>query len=205
MIGWICDLPRLAASTQRAALLAAGVAERDIIADGATMSSRRRQDWSWLMRKLRAGDTLAVAKLRAIYEPQGKLSPRRALFHRLHDVEDRGCHIIEISTGRRSTIARERDMMVSDCLDQLTRSAQGRDGGRPRLELSPAEIAVVERHWPSSRHATNQAAVAAIRVEAQAAGMTELLRMRSVQAFLNRFGASGRGRLAVQPGRKPKR
>jgi hypothetical protein len=37
------------------------------------------------------------------------------------------------------------------------------------------------------------AAVKRQRAEAQAAGMRELLRLRCVQAYINRFGASGRG------------
>ena len=192
-IAWVRDLPRLAVSTQVKAARDHGIAEADIITEGDKLASGRRADWPWLMRKLRRGDTLAVYKLRAIYEPMPKRTPRQALYRRLHQIEDAGVDIVELATGLHSANARSRDTMIMTCLDDLARAAQGRDGGRPPLQLSAAEIAIVDRHWRSLRHATNQAAVDAIRAEAQAGGHRELLRLRIVQQYINRFGASGRG------------
>jgi hypothetical protein len=86
-------------------------------------------------------------------------------------------------------------MMISDCLDEIARASKGGDAGRPKLELSPAERALVERHWRSGEHATNQVAVDVIRAAARKARMSQLLRLRSVQAFNNKFGPSGRLRI----------
>ncbi len=193
-IGWVRDLPKLSGKQQLAALRSYGIAERDILVDGRKMDSGRRENWAWLMRKLRSGDTLAVVKLRTVYTPHGKLTPRKSLFKALHEIEDHGVTIVEISTSRRASVARERDMMIADCLDQIARARTGGDSGRPRREFTEAEREIVERHWPNTtRHRTNQAAVDAIHEAARKSGQTALLNLRSVQAFINFFGSSGRG------------
>jgi hypothetical protein len=196
LIGWVRDLPKLSADQQVAALVAHGIAVRDVVVDGRKLPSGLRMNWGWLMRKLRSGDTLAVTRLRALYTPRAKLTPRKSLFRTLHEIEDAGVEIIETATGRRSTNARQRDMMIADCLDAIARSRVGGDSGRPKREpYSAAELALVEQHWPNQRrHTTNKAAVDAIHEVARERGFTRLLDLRSPQAFINVFGASGRGR-----------
>lgn len=195
IIGWVRNLPKLAEPAQKRALKAHGLTCENIVVHGRQLKGRSRETWGWLLKKLRTGDTLAVVKLRAIYDPALGKTPRKALFKALHQIEDMGVDILEVSTLRRSSVARARDMMIADCLDEIARSAKGGDSGRPKRELTTAEQELAMRHWKSTEHATNQHAVDVIRSEARRQKMTGLLRLRSPQAFVNVFGASGRGRL----------
>jgi len=191
-IGYASSYPRSDADAQSRALAAYGIAPADVVVNGRTVKGRSRETWAWLLKKARPGDTIAVTKLRAIYQPRGKETPRKALFRALHDLEDHGCKIVETSTGLHSSNARERDKMVSACLDELARSRSGGDAGRPKRELSKDEHALGRRHWFSHEHETNGAAVIAARAEAKELGMVELRRLRSPQAFIHVFGPSGR-------------
>ncbi len=204
-IGWVRDLPKLSGKQQLAALRSFGIPDRDIIYDGCKADSGRRDNWAWLMRKLRAGDTLAVIRLRTVYAPHGKMSPRKSLFRTLHEIEDHGVSIVEISTSRRTSVARERDMMIADCLDQIARSRTGGDSGRPANEWTAAERAIVERHWFDLRLRTNAEAFAKIKADAKSAGLHRLASMRNSQSLGNKnaFGASGRGK--QKPAKKAKR
>lgn len=194
-VGWVRALPRMAEAAQIAALREHPIPDHDIVVEGRQVKGRSRETWAWLLKKLRPDDTLAVVRLRAIYAPRGKLTPAKALLKAVHEIEDHGCRILEISTGLRSWVMRERDMMIAACRDELARSRSGGDAGRPKRELSPADRELVMRHWVSIEHPTNEAALRAIREEARAAGRREVLRLRSVQAVTNVFGASGRARL----------
>lgn len=201
-IGWVKQFPRVAADKQLAALLAYGVDPSRIIMDGRKDTRRERETWDTLGAMMRAGDTLAVSRLRVIYGPKGKETPRRALFRAIHQVEDAGCKIVEIATGRRSWNARERDMMIRDALDDIARSRRGEDGGRPRLEWSAEEKRIVKVHWHSHQHPTNAAAFKAIKADARAAGLTWLASLRHLQSIQNVFGASGRGAIRRKSAKK---
>jgi hypothetical protein len=195
IIGFVRDLPKLAGAAQKRALVAHGLTCENIVVHGRQLKGRSRETWGWLCKKLRTGDTLAVVKLRAVYDPSLGRTPRKALFRALHQIEDMGVDILEVSTLRRSSVARERDMMIADCLDEIARSAKGGDAGRPKRELTTAERELAIRHWHSTEHPTNQIAVDAILSEAKRLKMTGLARLRSPQAFVNVFGASGRAKL----------
>lgn len=194
-IGYASSYPKSDAAAQERALAAYGIAPADTVVNGRTVKGRSRETWAWLFRKLRPGDTVAVTKLRAIYAPRGRETPRKAIYRALHEIEDHGCKIVEISTGLHSSNARERDRMIAACLDELARSRAGGDAGRPKRELSAAEHALGRKHWFDMRHPTNAAAVAAVRSEAKTLRMAGLLRLRSPQAFGNVFGPSGRAKL----------
>jgi hypothetical protein len=195
-IGWVRDLPKLAPGAQERALLAYGILAHDIVVDGRRVSGRSREDWPWLLKKLRPGDTLAVVKLRAIYTPHGN-SPSKSILRAVHAIEDHGCRILEISTGLRSWMPRERDKMIAACREVIALSRKGGDAGRPAREWSKAEREIVMRHWHSTEHATNAAAFAAIKADAKAAGLTALASLRHSTSIgnSNAFGPSGRGRL----------
>ena len=196
-IGWVSEYPRSPAATQERALAAFGITAADVVIDGRQVKGRSRETWAWLMKKARPGDTIAVTRLRAIYAPRGKETPRKALFRALHDLEDHGCKIVEISTGLHSSNARERDKMIAACLDELARSRSGGDAGRPPREWSAAEKDIVARHWfDIAKHATNAAAFKAIKADAKAAGLSRLARMRNSQSIGNKnaFGPSGRAK-----------
>ena len=186
-IGVIQDHPRAPASAQRRALIAYGIPERDLVTLGQKLPSGKRVTWDWLVKhKFRSGDTMAVTKLRVIYAPHGKLSPLKAIYLRLHQVEDAGVKIVEISTGRRGHVQRERDMMVADFREAIARSRAGGDAGRPAREWTPAEREIVERHWYDARHKTNAEAFAAIKADAKRAGLTSLASLRNRSGCFSR-------------------
>ncbi len=195
-IGWVRDLPKVAQGAQERSLRAYGIPSHDIVVDGRRVPGRSREDWTWLRNKLRSGDTLAVVKLRAIYAPHGN-NPSKALLRAVHAIEDHGCRILEISTGLRSWVPRERDKMIAACREALAASRKGGDAGRPAREWSKAEREIVTKHWYSTEHATNAAAFAAIKADAKAAGLTALAALRNSTSIGNKnaFGPSGRGRL----------
>lgn len=194
-IAWVSEYPKSRADAQQRALVAYGIEPANVVVNGRTVKGRSRETWAWLFKKLRPGDTVAVTKLRVIYAPRGRETPRKAVFRALHEIEDAGCKLTEIATGLRSWVPRERDAMIAACLDDLARSRAGGDAGRPKRELTKEEHALGRRHWFSHEHATNVSAVFQARKEAGELGMKGLLRLRSPQAFTNVFGASGRAKL----------
>lgn len=197
-IGWVSEYPKSQTDAQARALSAYGIGAADIVVNGRTIKGRSRETWAWLLKKARPGDTIAVTKLRAIYAPRGRETPRKALFRAMHDLEDHGCKIVETSTGLHSSNARERDKMIAACLDELARARTGGDAGRPALDWSHAEREIVMRHWPAgTKHETNRAAFLAIKAEAKAAGLTRLASLRNSTSIGNKnaFGPSGRARM----------
>lgn len=192
IIGWARAYPKSPADAQRRALEHYGIPSDLIVVDGRQTKGRSAENWPWLLKKLRAGDALAVTKLRAIYDADAGRTPRLALFRSIHNIEDMGCVILEISTDRSTAKARERDMMIADCLDDLARSRSGGDAGRPASEWSKAELAIVEKHWRSLEHATNALALKAIKAEAKASKLSRLARLSSPQLCAHYFGPSGR-------------
>lgn len=185
-------MPKLSALQQEATLRSHGIEASNITVDGRKMRSGRPETWVWQLRKLRDGDTLAVSHMRAIYVPLPGLTVRKALLKPLHQVEDKGATLVELSTGRWSNAKRECEIMIAEALDQIARASKG---GRKAHEFSAEELALVEENWRSFRHRTNQQAVDAILAEARDRGMVNLLRLRSVQAFVNVFKGSGRERI----------
>lgn len=197
-IGWASAYPKSDTAAQQRALVAYGIAPDNIVVDGRKLKERSRETWAWLLKKARPGDAIAVTKLRAIYAPKGRETPRKALFRALHELEDHGCKIVEISTGLHSSNARERDKMIAACLDELAKSRAGGDAGRPPIEWTPAEREIVMRHWPAgTKHETNHAAFLAIKADAKAAGLTRLASLRNSTSIGNKnaFGPSGRARM----------
>lgn len=200
-LGYVREAPGLTAASQMATLRAHGHADASIAVDGGHRASGIVRDWAWLLAKLRSGDVLSVVALRVIYVSGRDRTPRRSLMAAVHNVEDRGASIVETSTGRSSTNQRERDMMIVDALDRIARTGRG---GRPRFGLPGDQHAYALEQWTSTRHRTNADAFAAIVTTARARGWRELLRLRSVQAFGNVFGGSGRPRQKLpMKGKKP--
>lgn len=85
---------------------------------------------------------------------------RLNLWRVVHAIEDRGATIEETATGRKSTDPRQRDDMISDAIETLTRShnaraakvarANGRKGGRPPNVLSDEQTAKARAAWFNS-------------------------------------------------------
>jgi hypothetical protein len=189
IVSWVRHVGRTSDDAQVAAHLAHGVPVAMIVVDGRKVGQRRPEDWAYLLKKVRPGDVLAVTTLRTLIMPRPRETPHHALVRALHEVETAGAvDVVEIGTGRRTSLPRDRDTMIADAVAAHKRG----DVGRPPQGWAEAGREIIERHWHSTRHATNADALAAIREDARAAGLVELARLRNPQSIGNRFGPSGR-------------
>lgn len=111
-----------------------------------------------LIDTLRKGDVIHVRHLHLLAEPKRRTDdvPRLSLWSILFEIEDRGVTIREISTGRSTAHSRERDMMIRDALEVLTRGARanaarvarenGKLGGRKR-KWTPEQVQAAADVW----------------------------------------------------------
>lgn len=133
------------------------------------------------IRSLRDGDGLAVNRLSDL------ANDRRSLRKHIGQIHDKGAHVFEVATKRRSDNPSDLAEMIFEATDKLAQR-KGHDpkkarefgsrGGRPRSDrgISDAEA---EKHWFDMRHNTNDDALKHM------GGWTE-------NAAWRRFGASGR-------------
>lgn len=125
------------------------------------------------VRSLRKGDVLAVYRLHVLAAPKRTTrdNPRRALWDAIRAVEARGASILEVDTGRSTLKPRERDDMIADAIEAITKAgrsltarqarARGSKGGAPAREFTDDEIRQAREHWFSLKHRTNADAVKA--------------------------------------------
>lgn len=196
-IGWVRALPRLAESTQVTALTAYGVAPDNIVVDGRRVKGRSVENWSWLKRKVREGDTLAVADLRTLLDcPAAKGAVLgRGLLLCIRDLEAAGIRIVEVSSGLRLWIKGERDEAVLGARDRMACASKGANAGRIKRQFSAQQRELVMRHWQSFEYATDAEAIAAIQAEAEAKGVRGLDDMTYPQIVIRHFERSGRSAL----------
>jgi hypothetical protein len=119
-------------------------------------------------RRRSAGDVVAVYRAMLLAEPadKRKLGGLRASFRRsLDKIEAAGATIVELDTGLRSAVSRERDQMIRAAEDELGRVRRFTNVGRPKRVWGKDDLAVMRLHWFSREHATNTAAVAAMRTD----------------------------------------
>lgn len=120
------------------------------------------------LKSLRPGDEVAVVRLADL------AINRRQLRKRIEQVHAKRCSVTETSTGR-NTRKKDSLTMALDAMEALTHSGKGHNpekarefgarGGRPGYEWTPAQAAMIERHWYDMRHNTNPDAIAAINKE----------------------------------------
>ncbi len=134
------------------------------------------------IRTLRPDDGLAVNRLSDL------ANDRRSLRKYIQQVHDKGAHVYEVATKRRSDNANDLAGMIFEATDKLAQVKKGHDpkkarefgsrGGRPRSdrEISDADA---EKHWFDMRHATN------------ADALTHMGKWTENAAW-RKFGASGR-------------
>jgi hypothetical protein len=197
IIGWVRALPRLAESTQMSALTAHGVSPDNIVVDGRRLKGRSAENWAWLLRKVRGGDTLAVADLRTLLGcPAAKGDTLgRGLLACIRDIEAAGVRIVEVSSGLRLWNKAERDEAILAARDRMARGAKGGNAGRLKRTFSAAQRELVERHWRSFGYRTDAEAIAAIQAEAAVTGVRGLDDLDYPQIVIRHFGASGRSAL----------
>lgn len=188
-IGWAVPLARHEATTQRRALLDAGVDR--VLVLGEKLQSGRVVDWDRLMRTVREGDTVIVADGRALMLGKpGSATPRKRLFAGLQTIEKAGAWV-ETLTGKSNRTSRARDCLVIAILDHDAKTS-GKPG-RPRVQPTPDELAWMMPIWTSLRVPTNEAARDMIRAEAAKRGGR--WQKVSVQQLINKLGGSGRDRI----------
>lgn len=152
--GYVQDTRRSAVSTQLKAMEEAGVTTVYIegkVGDAATA-----------IKSLRPADGLAVNKLSDL------ANDRKTLRKLLDQVHERGAHVYELATKRRSDKAGDLSAMIFEATDVLAQVKKGHDpikarefglrGGRPRMDRNIPE-AEARAHWFSMEHDTNAAAI----------------------------------------------
>lgn len=159
--GYVLHSRRSAASAQEKALREAGV--EAIYIEG------KMGDLSACIRSLRDGDGLAVHKLSDL------ANDRATLRKTIKAVHDKGAHVFEVGTKRRSDNPGELAEMIFEATDKLAQVRKGHSskkarefgsrGGRPGFEWTDPQRAMIERHWYDMRHKTNADAIAAINEE----------------------------------------
>lgn len=145
------EKPRYPAAAQRAALEPAGCGDWAELSDKDGVRD--------LLDRLRRGDTVKVRHLHLLAPPKRRTddNPRRELWETIHRIEDRGATILEVSTGRSSANQRERDMMIADAIEVITRGARaisaklarenGKKGGRPPAVIKDEQREAARVKW----------------------------------------------------------
>ena len=182
-------MPRLPASAQRARLIEYGIPADKIYTEG-----ENGENLDALVRSLRRGEVVAVVRAHMLAAPKTKTSdtPRRMLWAAVHAIEIKAATILEIETGRHTAVARERDAVIADAIEQIThsgRTPRKRDvPGRPPILFTDEQIETARRIWYDLRHKTNKEALAAIK--------KKVPRWTENRCYdkSNGFGPSGRGK-----------
>lgn len=206
IIGFVRDLPRLSAEYQLRKMEQHGIAH--VVIDGRRVGlkySLTVEDWDHLLKRLRPGNVLAITRGRVLI-PEAGFRLERKLYDAIAAVEAVGTKakpvsILELENGWRSSVQAQRDMILLDAIDDLRRVVRAERSGRPEIEWTDEETALVERHWfNTKRHAKNDLAAEAICAEAK---RLKLPRLTTVKAYdlRNHFGASGRADMKRKPGK----
>jgi Asp-tRNA(Asn)/Glu-tRNA(Gln) amidotransferase A subunit family amidase len=140
-------------------------------------------------RRVKQGDVVAVKRLALLADPRQKRRPggvRQALYKAVDDLEAAGAFVTELDTGRSTKNPRDRDLMLRDAIDELSRTRYGsRKIGRPARTWTAEQRTIMRLHWFDLRHASNADAVEAMRTDGLD-GITASV----VQKLLGRSGRS---------------
>lgn len=145
------EKPRYPSAAQRTALELAGCGDWAELSDKDGVRD--------LLDRLRRGDIVKLRHLHLLVPVKKRTdeNPRRDLWQVLHLIEDRGATILEVSTGRSSANQRERDMMIADAIEVITRGARaisaklarenGKKGGRPPATIKDEQREAARAYW----------------------------------------------------------
>jgi hypothetical protein len=157
VVGYIRRGDKRTLPAQKASMERAGI---DRIYDDLDMCIRQRRPG--------VGDVVAVHRATVLADPRDrrKLGGLRGSFRRnLDRIEDAGATLHEIETNRSTANTKERDQIIRDAEDELGRVRRFSRTGRPNRVWGKDEMAVMRLHWFSREHATNKAAVEAMRAD----------------------------------------
>jgi hypothetical protein len=109
---------------------------------------------------LRRGDVAGVTRLHILVNPKlGRRKGQRiALYAAVDAIEDRGAIIEEVDTGRKTSDRKQRDAMIREAAEIVTKggrgirsAANGLKGGRPKKEFPPEVIEQARRVWENRK------------------------------------------------------
>lgn len=132
-------------------------------------------------RRKGAADVIAVKRLQLLADPahRRKLGGmRQSLYAALDAIETAGASVWELDTDRRTLDQRQRDLMLREAIDTMSRARpSARPPGRPQKVWTPEQQTIMRLHWHSTKHATDDAAVAAIRADGVPAAKRQVHRV----------------------------
>lgn len=137
-------------------------------------------DWRLLLQQRRKGqgDRVAVKRLHLLADPKRKRQRgglRQSLYDAIDGIEAAGAVIVETDTGRTSAKRAERDAMIREAIDELSRSrVEARQIGRPAIVWTGEQTTIMRLHWFSRKHATDKAAQSAIHADGVPASMQQI-------------------------------
>ncbi len=202
IIAYVCDTVRLRASVQETLI------KREKLTDEVWEEGRKAhalggahvQQFDLLRMKLRRGDTLVVCKLFVL--APGRKDRHKRLVQRVNDLIEAGVHIRQIKPPMTTRKTADRGKMLADAMGDLTRVGWHKSTGRPRAERSPEDVEIIRRHWKSAEHATDAAALDAMKRD----GLKDWTVSMIIQAKLadgsRLFGPSGRPYTKRKPRKK---
>lgn len=122
------------------------------------------------VRSVRPRDVVGVTRLWVVADPKRgrKGGMRKALYAAADAIEERGAVIEEVETGRVSSDPKQRDAMMRDAIEAVTKAGRGMSSaanarkGRKAVEFSEAATEKAKAVWHSRKHKTWADAAAAM-------------------------------------------
>jgi hypothetical protein len=160
--GLVRDHPRLRARTQKAALQAKEFDPIYELGKDCTIEDA--------VKSMRPGNVAGVARLWVIADLKRgrKGGARQTLYSAVDAIEARGATIEEVDTGRVSSDPKQRDAMIRDAAEAVTRGGRGLKSagnlprGRKALDFSEPVTAKAKTVWESRKYKTWADAAAAM-------------------------------------------
>lgn len=156
IVGFVRAHARHSLKAQRAAMTNAGVEK--VYEEDIELLIRQRRDGH--------GDVVAITDAHLLADPKAKRKKGglRAEFYRVLDaLHLKGVTVWELSTNYRSSDTRERELMNRKAVETMARTRIYDKIGRPPKVWSVEQRAIIKKHWFSTAHMTNAAAISAIR------------------------------------------
>lgn len=158
--GLVREHPRLRSSTQIRALEANGFDPIYDLGPNCSLADA--------LKSIRPGDVVGVARLWVVAEPKRR-GRRQALYRAVDEIEERGASILELDTGRSTTDPKQRDAMIREAAEAVTRAGRGLSlrrnkgkTGRPAVDFSRPVFDQAKSVWESRRYPTWKDVAAAL-------------------------------------------